>query len=61
MKLKIIVKPNAKTRRVDKLLDGTLKVLVDEPPLEGRANKAVIEVLAEYLNVPKSRIVITVG
>lgn len=56
MTLEVIVHPNSKKPRVDKDLLGTLHVYVKEPPLEGRANLAVIEALAEYYKIKKYQI-----
>ena len=53
MKLKITVKPNARKNEVTRATDGTLVIRVTVPPIEGKANEKVIEVLAEYLNKPK--------
>ena len=41
--------------------DGALKVRVTAPPVEGAANEAVIALLAEALNLPKSNIDIIAG
>ncbi|MFW0784359.1 DUF167 domain-containing protein [Gordonia sp. CPCC 206044] len=41
--------------------DGTITVYVREPAAEGRANKAVAEILAEYLGVPKSKVALVGG
>ena len=38
-----------------------LKVYLTAPAVEGRANKALIEVLADYWGVKKSQIEITKG
>jgi uncharacterized protein (TIGR00251 family) len=43
------------------LADGTLKVRVTAPALEGRANQAVEELLAERLGVRRSQVRITRG
>lgn len=59
--LHIIVKPNSKASSIQEGLDGTLLVSVKEPPLEGRANKAVVVALSEYLKVAKTDIQITRG
>lgn len=60
-KIHIIVKPNSKAVYVQQGLDGTLLVSVKEPPLDGRANKAVVEALSEYFNTNKSKITIVKG
>jgi len=41
--------------------DGTLRVRVAAPPVEGKANKALIKFLAEHFNVKKSQIKIVKG
>lgn len=41
--------------------DGTLRVRVTAPPVEGAANEAVIELLADALGLPKSNIDIVAG
>lgn len=43
------------------LEDGTVRVRVSAPPLEGRANKALIKFIAEVLGVSKSRVEIVAG
>jgi len=41
--------------------DGTLVVYVREQAMDGKANTAVIRVLAEHFGVPKSRVELTSG
>ena len=41
--------------------DGVLRVYTTVAPENGRANSAVIELLSEYFDVAKSRIVISKG
>ena len=54
------VTPHAKQTKVVK--DGdVLRVYTTVAPENGRANSAVIELLSEYLDVPKSRIKILRG
>lgn len=61
MKLEVIVHPNAKKERIEKDLLGTLHVYVNQPPLEGKANKATIEALADYFKTSKSNISLISG
>ena len=61
MKLKITVKPNARKNEVLRVDDGTLIIRVAVPPIEGKANDKVIEVLSDYLNKPKRSISIVSG
>lgn len=41
--------------------DGTLKVAVAAPPEGGRANAAVVELLADVLGVPKRQVTVARG
>ena len=61
MKYKITVKPNARKNEVLHASDGTLVVRVSVPPIEGKANEKMIEVLSEYLKKPKKSISILSG
>lgn len=51
MKIQIKVKPNSNTEEVSQEGDSFV-VKVKEPPREGRANGAVIRLLAEHFGVP---------
>ena len=41
--------------------DGTIRVRLTAPPVEGEANKALVKFLAEVLEVPPSNIEIIAG
>jgi hypothetical protein len=41
--------------------DGVLRLRVTAPPVEGRANHAVLALLAEHLRLPRSSIKIAAG
>jgi len=61
MKFKITVKPNTRKNEVIRNADGSLLIRVAVPPVEGKANEKVIELLSEYLNQPKRSISIVSG
>lgn len=61
MRFSVISHPNAKNPRVEKDLVGMLYVYVSQPPLEGKANRAIIEALAQYLKVKKGDIILLSG
>jgi uncharacterized protein YggU (UPF0235/DUF167 family) len=61
VKISIIAHPNSKKPRIEKDLFDTLHVYVSEPPLEGKANNAIRESLADYFNVNKSAVLIISG
>ena len=54
------VTPHARQNKVVEC-DGVLRVYTTTAPENGRANDAVVKLLAEYFNVPKSRIKIIKG
>ncbi len=60
-RLTIKVSPNASRSGIAGVRDGVLQIRVAAPPVEGRANKELIEVLAKALGVRKSAIRIIKG
>lgn len=58
--LKIRVVPNAKQNRVLEE-GGQLKVYLTVPPIEGRANKALVDFLSDHFHVKKSSVRIVKG
>lgn len=61
MRITVNVHPNSKRARIEKDLLGTLHVYVVQPPLQGRANQAVIEALAKHFKTKKSSIYLISG
>jgi uncharacterized protein (TIGR00251 family) len=59
--LEVRVKPRARTTGVSLQNDTMLVVSVNEPPVDGKANAAVIATLAKKLGVAKSSISILRG
>jgi uncharacterized protein len=60
MKISVRVVPRAKKEKVEKV-DGGLKVYMNEPAIEGRANKKLVEILAGYYGIKKYNIKIVLG
>lgn len=56
MILTVHVKPNARATTLEWLDEDTLKISVTVPPEKGKANKAVIEVIAKELKIAKTTI-----
>lgn len=62
MKVNILIKPNStKGPLVELQPDGSLVVFVEEVPEKGKANDALIKVMADHLDLPKSCIKIVKG
>jgi uncharacterized protein (TIGR00251 family) len=60
MKIRVKVTPNSKVEEVSQEEDKFL-VRVKEPPKEGKANRAVIRLLANYFKVPQDSIRVVSG
>ena len=60
MKIRIKVRPGSKTEELSREGDSFI-AKVKEPPKEGRANQAVIKLLAEHFGVPQSQVRILSG
>lgn len=56
MKIFVKANPNAGCELVEKIDDMHFKVSVNEPPVQGRANRAIVRMLAGYFNVPESKV-----
>lgn len=61
MKLRIKVKPGSKTDEIVREADGGLKVKIKAQPVEGKANKYLVEYLSGVLGLPKSKITLLKG
>lgn len=61
MTIFVKAKPNAKEERVEKIDDIHFEVTVKEPPIQGRANAAIIKALADFFNIATSRLRIVSG
>jgi hypothetical protein len=55
------LRPRAKKNAITGEIGDALKVSVTAPPIEGRANEACIEFLANALKVPRSSVSIVSG
>ena len=60
MRLNVRVIPKARQNKVVSE-PGGLKVYLNAPPVEGKANQALIEILAEHFQVKRSQIRIIKG
>ena len=61
LRLEVYVKPRASKARVLGMRANQLDVAIAAAPVDGAANEALIECLAEYFDVPKSAVTIVRG
>lgn len=59
--LSLHIQPGAKKTEVAGLHGEALKIRLHAPPVDGKANDALIAFLAERLGVPKARVVLETG
>jgi uncharacterized protein len=61
MKISVKVKTRSREEKVEKIDDYNFVIRVKELPVENKANEAIIGILADYFNLPKSNISIISG
>lgn len=61
MKLQVKVKPNSKQQKIVEKIDGSLIISLKSPPVDGKANQELIQLLAQKYQVAKSKIIIKTG
>lgn len=61
MKIFVKVKPNARKKVVEKFDDAHFAVSVTALPAGGKANRAVLRLLADYFGIAPSRLEIIAG
>lgn len=57
----LLVSPRASRARLGPVHGDRIKIAVTAPPVDGAANKAVVEVIARALGVAKSAVEVTAG
>ncbi len=61
MKIFVTAKPNAYEAKIEKIDDIHFVVAVEELPVKGQANYAIIRALAKYFGVPPTAVRIVSG
>jgi len=60
--LSVRITPRMPKNEISEIMDdGTIKIRLTAPPVDGKANQALIEFLAKILQVPSSTIEIIAG
>jgi uncharacterized protein (TIGR00251 family) len=60
-RLEVRMKPNSKVAGLEEQPDGTWTPRVKAPPVEGKANEALIALVADHFGVRKAQVTIRVG
>lgn len=55
-RIQVRAQPRAKKIAVVEEAPDQFKIYLNTPPVDGKANSALIEILAKHLGIPKSRI-----
>jgi len=61
MKIFVRAKTGAKKQKIRQIDDDHFEVWIKEPPIDGKANNAIIDLLADFFNIPKSSIELKSG
>ena len=61
LRIKIKVIANAKNNSIEQFDKEILRIKINKPAVDGKANKAIIEYLSKIFSVPKSYITILKG
>ncbi|MEM8779084.1 MAG: DUF167 domain-containing protein [Cyanobacteria bacterium P01_G01_bin.49] len=61
MKKQVKAKPNAKKQQLIRESDGSLTAYLKSSPVEGKANKELIKLLAKSFDVSRSKVIIKSG
>lgn len=61
MRINVKARPNSKEEKVEKISDTEFVVSVKEPPVQGKANRAIINALAVHFGIASARIKIVSG
>ncbi|KTD60325.1 hypothetical protein Lsan_2103 [Legionella santicrucis] len=59
--LHLYVQPGAKKTEIVGIHEGELKIRLNTPPIEGRANKELLKYVAQIFKVPPSQVVLKRG
>lgn len=59
--LTIYLQPGAKKSVLAGMHNGNVKIKVNSPPVDGKANEALIQFLSDFLDIPKSSIELIAG
>ena len=59
--LRVKVKPNSRVEELAQLEDGSYEARIKAPPVDGKANAALIALVAAHFGVRKAQVIIKSG
>ena len=60
-KIRVKVRPGARTSALEELPDGAWLARVKAPPVDGKANEELVALIARHFGLPKGRVAIRSG
>ena len=61
IRITVQIQPNARRNEVTGYRDDILRLKIAAPPIEGKANRELVEYLSELLDISKSHIILEKG
>ena len=61
IRLSVKVQPNARKQEIQRISEEEYQIRILSPPIEGKANKELIQVIASHFHLPRSRVKIVRG
>lgn len=61
MKILVKTKSSSKKEALEKIDEERFLIAVREPPVDGKANKAIVRILSKYFNVSSANVCIISG
>ena len=59
--LRVVLQPRSSRTAIEGIVNGSLKIKVTSPPVEGKANQACLEFLSKQLSIPKTHMSVSAG
>ncbi len=61
LSLAVFVQPRSSRNRIAGVHDGALKIALTAPPVDGKANRAVVVFVAKFFGLPRSNVSLLQG
>ena len=61
MKISVTIVPRSSKNELSKLEDGSYRARVTSPPVDGKANEALVKLVSDFFGIPKSCVLIVRG